>query len=162
VIRRSHASWVVPTIAPFVAIMLIRSTSSKLQAAGALLQADTQKSMWVGVFTESQAIRGQSIYRDECARCHSDTLAGGESSPPLVGDAFLDEWNGKTVADLFERMRATMPEDSPGRLSGKQYASLIAYILQVNSVPAGANELDAALPLLKTIKIDKTKPSRIE
>jgi mono/diheme cytochrome c family protein len=157
---RGYLCRVAPALLPFAAVVALELLQGGAHAA--VPQAAASKSIWAGVFTETQAQRGQSIYRDECARCHSDTLAGGESSPALVGDTFFDEWNGMTVADLFERMRKTMPEDSPGRLSGKQYANIIAYMFKVNAVPAGADELDADATSLKSIKIDKVKPPSIQ
>jgi len=36
--------------------------------------------------------------------CHGDLLAGGESAPPLTGGAFLANWNGLTIGDLFDRI----------------------------------------------------------
>jgi S-disulfanyl-L-cysteine oxidoreductase SoxD len=59
------------------------------------------RSVWDGVYTNEQAARGLKLYAAECARCHGDNLLGGESTPELVGDSFLERWNGKTVAELF-------------------------------------------------------------
>jgi len=88
-----------------------------------LLLAQTteeSKSVWDGVYTEEQAKRGEPIYRKECASCHGEMLTGGESSPPLSGGAFLANWNGLTVGDLFDRIRKTMPQSAPGRLTRQQ------------------------------------------
>jgi len=35
------------------------------------------------------------------------------ADPPLVGDDFLGGWKGKSVGDLFDEVRMTMPFDSP-------------------------------------------------
>src|SRR2546426_10344397 len=77
------------------------------------------RSVWDGVYTEEQAKRGEPLYRKECASCHGDVLTGGESAPPLTGGAFLSNWNGLTLGDLFDRIRKTMPLSAPGRLDRK-------------------------------------------
>ena len=109
-----------------------------------LLLAQTteeSKSVWDGVYTEEQAKRGEPIYRKECASCHGETLTGGESSPPLTGGAFLANWNGLTVGDLFERIRKTMPQSAPGRLTRQQDSDILAFMLSANKFPAGKTEL---------------------
>lgn len=155
---RGYAACVAAAVFPLLTVAAMESIESVTSAAGPSQQAEGPRSVWTGVFTEDQANRGRPIYLVECAGCHSESLAGGESSPPLTGDTFLDAWNGKTVGDLFERTRSSMPQDSPGRLSGKEYARLLAYIFKVNSFPAGGTELDADLATLKLIRIDKDKP----
>ena len=113
--------------------------------------------VWDGVFTEAQATRGEATYFEECASCHGQDLVGGDGSPapPIVGDMFLDALAGSSVADFFEIVRTTMPLDSPGRLSRRQYADIVAYIFRVNRVPAGTEELGTALAMLAQIGIPK-------
>ncbi len=86
------------------------------------------RSVWDGVYTEEQAKRGETIYRKECAACHGDILTGGESAPPLTGGAFLANWNGLTMGDLFDRIRKTMPQSAPGRLTRQQDADILAFM----------------------------------
>ncbi|HEX7501494.1 MAG TPA: c-type cytochrome, partial [Polyangia bacterium] len=40
---------------------------------------------WDGGFTAAQADRGRAAYRESCAQCHGQDLAGGEGTPPLAG-----------------------------------------------------------------------------
>ena len=105
------------------------------------------------VFTANQAKRGQVLYDQLCARCHGPTLMGIEAAPPLAGLSFGATWTEAPVADLFERIRVSMPQDKPGSLGRQQTADLIAYILSVNRAPAGDIELPADAGLLKTITI---------
>jgi mono/diheme cytochrome c family protein len=119
--------------------------------------AAQSRSVWDGVYTKEQAKRGQAVYIDQCARCHSENLGGGESSPGLAGEVFVQRWTGKTVGDLFERILRTMPSDNPETLSPKQVSDLVAYILGANSFPAGQKELDRDIAPLKEIRIE-TKP----
>lgn len=119
----------------------------------AVAAAQETRSVWDGVFTEAQSDRGKALYGRECASCHGDTLGGGESAPPLVGDGFLSNWNGLTVGDLFDRIRVSMPQDNPGRLSRQQDADIVAYMLAFNQFPAGKAELDTHSEVLKQIQI---------
>jgi mono/diheme cytochrome c family protein len=115
------------------------------------------RSVWDGVYTKQQAMRGQTAYREECLKCHAENLAGGEAAPALVGDEFLQKWNGKTAGALYELMRKTMPSDDPGGLSTRQYADMLAYIFSANQFPAGEKELDRELPSLNEIRIETRK-----
>jgi mono/diheme cytochrome c family protein len=115
-------------------------------------------SVWDGVYTKAQATRGQTAFGEECARCHGENLMGGEGgSPELVGDTFVQRWSGKTVGDLFELARTTMPTDSPGSLSRQQYADIVSYILSYNSFPAGDKEMPSDTAPLKQIQITAKK-----
>ena len=71
------------------------------------------RSVWDGVYTEEQSKRGETVYQKECASCHGASLGGGESAPPLTGGAFLSNWNGLTLGDLFDRIRKTMQRVAP-------------------------------------------------
>jgi S-disulfanyl-L-cysteine oxidoreductase SoxD len=126
-----------------------------LSAAAA---AADSHSVWDGVYSKAQAARGKTTFGEECARCHGDNLMGGEGgSPELVGDTFVQRWSGKTVGDLFEIARTTMPTDSPGSLNRQQYADIIAYILSANSFPAGAKDMPSDTAPLKEVQITAKK-----
>ena len=117
------------------------------------------RSVWDGVYTEEQAKRGETIYHKECAACHGDILTGGESAPPLTGGAFLANWNGLTMGDLFDRIRKTMPQSAPGRLTRQQDADILAFMLSVNKFPAGKTELYRQSEMLKEIRFEAEKPA---
>ena len=116
-------------------------------AAGSMTAA-LSRSVWDGVYTKEQSSRGQARYREECAKCHAENLMGGEAAPALVGRDFLQKWTGKTVGDLFESMRKTMPSDDPGSLSRREYADIVAYLLGSNEFPAGPKELASEIAAL--------------
>lgn len=126
----------------------------------ALAAAQTNRSVWDGVYTEEQARHGQAVYTKECASCHGAELTGGEAAPPLTGIGFLANWNGLTMGDLFERMRVSMPQDDPTRVSRQQHADILAYLLRANRFPAGKAELDRQTEVLNLIKIDAEKPKQ--
>jgi mono/diheme cytochrome c family protein len=131
-------------------------------ATGMVLRAQeaapTSRSVWDGVYTEEQAKRGEELYRKECASCHGDTLVGGGGAAPLTGGAFLSNWNGLTVGDLFDRIRKTMPQGSLGKLTKQQDADILAYLLSFNKFPAGKTELQKQVEFLREIRFEATKP----
>lgn len=117
------------------------------------------RSVWDGVYTEEQAKRGEALYRKECASCHADTLAGGGGAAPLTGGAFLSNWNGLTLGDLFERIRKTMPQGNLGKLSKQQDADVLAYVLSFNKFPAGKAEMSRQVEFLREIQFAATRPA---
>ena len=132
------------------------STHTVLAAQGAA----TAQTVWDRVFTPDQATRGSATYLDECSRCHSETLAGGDFGPPVVGTAFWDEWKEKTAADLFDLIRTTMPQDSPGRLSASQIADVLAFLMKSNGFPAGETPLSSDAAALALIRIKLAPATR--
>lgn len=94
-----------------------------------------------GVYTSEQAARGREAYREQCSACHADNLLGGEMAPGLVGSGFISGWSGETLWNFADFTNATMPQDAPGRLSAEQLNDVIAFILEANEYPAGAEEL---------------------
>jgi hypothetical protein len=47
-----------------------------------------------------------------------------------------------------------MPQNDPGILSAKEYAQVLAYLLQMNGMPAGPEELPSDAVMLRAIKFD--------
>ena len=109
--------------------------------------AGPARSVWDGVFSEAQAARGRGVYNGACGLCHGRRLNGApddpdmRSTPPLARARFLREWEGRSLATLFEYTRLTMPEDNPTSLTDAEYVDVIAYMLSVNRMPAGEDDL---------------------
>lgn len=138
-------------------IMAITSLGA-LAAAGAQMPAAAQdRSVWDGVYTAEQAARGEPLYATECAACHGSELEGGETAPPLEGGEFVWKWNGLTVGDLFERLRVSMPQDGPSRVSRKQKADILAYLFSRNKFPVGEADLASRAAWLNQIRFDAVK-----
>ena len=57
------------------------------------------------------------------------------------------------VGSLFERIKVSMPEDGPGRLSDEEYTDVVAFLLDASSYPAGEAELPADKTALDEIMI---------
>lgn len=108
-----------------------------------------------GVYTKEQASRGRTAYMQSCSACHMDDLSGSDHVPALAGDAFMTAWQGKSVGDLYNRTRLTMPQGAAGTLSPQIYADIVAYMLQANNFPAGGSELGTNNDLLAGIVINK-------
>jgi mono/diheme cytochrome c family protein len=121
--------------------------------------AQSSRTSAEGVYTAEQQKRGEAIYSRECSTCHGERLKGGEGSPPLTGTEFNDNWAKKTVADLFDKIKQTMPAppEQPGKLSPQQTSDVVAHILSVAGFPTGSTELPSDMEQLKEIRISAGK-----
>ena len=125
--------------------------SSGLAASGltwalavASIDAQAPKTVNDGVYSSAQAGRGQALFQSICTTCHApDRFTGAE---------FVSAWSGKPVVELFKAVQ-TMPEDNPGSLNPQQYSDVIAYFLQLNKYPSGADELKGDAAALGAIQM---------
>jgi mono/diheme cytochrome c family protein len=101
-----------------------------------------------GVFTEAQAQRGETTFRQVCAACHT--------SGDFRGEPFLKRW--PTVGSLFDVVSTTMPQDNPASLTAQQYAELIAYVLKNSGFRAGTSELPPETQALNAISVPARPP----
>ena len=132
------------------------------------INAQAPASVWAGVYTEQQAKRGDALYNHECAACHGEALEGNGQTergqkleralPPLSGDVFKGNWNGRPLSDLFDKIKRTMPRDDPGKISLAQNADILAYMLKFNGFPSGKAELPADPSLLTETIFEAVKP----
>jgi len=122
------------------------------------IAAEKSKSQWDGVYTQAQTKRGENLYAQYCLICHGEDLLGGEMAPPLIGGAFQSNWNEISLGDLFERIRVSMPQNSPGSLSRQQTADILSYVLSKGEYPTGQSELPTQTDVLNTIKFIAAKP----
>lgn len=119
-------------------------------------QQQQQRSVWDGVYSQAQADRGENVYDSTCSDCHGQPYVGGDDAPALAGEGFRDEWEGKSVYDLFDRISSEMPASDPGSLSKKAYTDVLAYLMSQNGYPAGSQDL-AGDDSLKNIAIQPKK-----
>ena len=115
-------------------------------------------SVWDGVYSDAQALRGETAYRTNCGSCHGPKLAGHGQNPSLAGSNFLSKWNGQTVGDLFEKIQISMPADRPGKLSAAENSAIVAYILKFNGFPVGSKDLAESADELRDIRFEAEKP----
>ena len=94
-------------------------------------------------YSQAQANRGHAVYERACASCHGADLHGDENAevPALVDENFDRSWRGEPLSALFDKASRTMPADKPGTLTPGEYADILAYLLEANRLPAGADEL---------------------
>jgi S-disulfanyl-L-cysteine oxidoreductase SoxD len=117
------------------------------------------KSQWDGIYLQEQAKRGGAVYSAQCATCHGQDLRGGDMAPGLIGEEFFVNWYDLTISDLFERIRISMPQNSPGSLSRQETADVVSFILSKSNFPAGESELSSELAVLKAIAFIAKKPA---
>jgi mono/diheme cytochrome c family protein len=148
--RRPHfvASWIL--LGAVAAGLAGSARESAAQAAGG-------KSTFDGVYTEAQSARGEKTSVASCAVCHGARLAGTDMGPGVAGPDFRENWSGRTVSELFDKVKTTMPANDPGTLSAAATADVVAYILKVNDYPAGAAELPSEMAELSQIKLRHQK-----
>ena len=102
-----------------------------------------------GVYTTAQANQGADAYAMMCTGCHTTATHTGE--------VFVSNWVGRPVAEFFGFIRAAMPKNEPGTLTADEYASIVAYILKLNGMPAGREALPSDSAALAKIRFDSMK-----
>jgi mono/diheme cytochrome c family protein len=121
-------------------------------ASDAAAQTASQKTTKSGVYSREQADRGQGVYLGMCKSCHTP-----ESH---TASAFTAKWNGKPLSDLYDYLVEQMPKNQPGSLSAEEYADVLAYVLKLNRMPAGPDDLPTTPDEMKAIRIETTIPLR--
>lgn len=131
------------------------ATTSEVTPAAEESAAATVPAGAPASFTAEQAARGKTAYDANCVSCHGPDLISANYGPPLAGPYFDGKWIGQTVAALYTHVHDRMPPSRPGQLGDETYADLVAYILQVNGLAAGAAELPTDVTQLETMTIAK-------
>ena len=120
--------------------------------AGLRAQEPQPRSTQDGIYTTTQATQGQAVYDDLCVSCHGPMGAFVPEMAALLADhTFRNRWQGRSLGELFELIRETMPQDAPGTLSSQQTADLIALMLSGNRLPAGEVALAGDVETLSQI-----------
>src|SRR5690606_19145828 len=89
-----------------------------------------------GVYGAAQATAGRQVYAAACASCHGAGFNPAQGVPPVQGAVFLANWQGRTLADLFAKVRA-MPPGAAASLGESDYLAVTAYLLQANGFSPG-------------------------
>lgn len=86
-----------------------------------------------GIFTAAQAARGKALFDETCSECHEvvDWTDAG----------FKGRWEDESVFQLWYYINDRMPYDDPWSLSRQQVTDVLTYILELNELPAGDQEL---------------------
>jgi hypothetical protein len=120
-------------------------------AAAQSTAPDSVRSTRAGVFSEAQSARGREIYALNCMSCHTPASHAGPE--------FTAKWDGRLFWDLYQYVRESMPKSEPGSLTAREYLSVLAYLLKMNGMPEGPDELPVDSTALARIRIDFKRDS---
>lgn len=144
-------------------VILAVVVTANATVASPAIQAQSPRSIWSGIYTESQARRGEELYAQHCSRCHGADLMGlpvtprfpgaPDRTPALWVNLFNDFYNDLPLGELVERIRISMPQDRPGSLHRKATVDVVAYLLLQSGFPLGRGELTDRLADLREITI---------
>jgi mono/diheme cytochrome c family protein len=108
------------------------------------------RSTTAGVYSATQAQAGQAIFESTC-------LGGCHNLSSHKGLAFKQHFDGRVVWELYSVILETMPKDDQGSLTPADAAQLVAYMLKLNGLPAGKDDLPVDAAELKRIRIELPK-----
>ena len=148
-----------PSAAAVVFVAFAAGTTAVVRTAPADVavgQAPAQATVLDGVYTREQAARGRVRYLMSCSGCHQDMLTGTDTFPALDGDDFVMRWEERKVEDLLRKITTQMPPDGSLALPDQEWLDLVAYLLEANRYPAGAQPL-APGPALRWIEFVKPR-----
>jgi S-disulfanyl-L-cysteine oxidoreductase SoxD len=131
---------------PRLSILLVAASLAAAAASAQPPASGAPRSTRAGVFTAAQAERGAEVYAGMCRSCHVPATHSGAT--------FAKAWNGRPLAELFQYVSEQMPKNDPGGLAPEQYADVVAYLLRMNAMPAGAAELPPDPTPLAAIRIE--------
>ena len=129
---------------PLAVVAVLLMTTACLSAQS---EPTSNRTVLDGVYTDAQAIRGETAYGQFCSHCHAADMGGSGAAPTLYTLQFLDRWREDTLGSLFQYIHEAMPlapGPGPGGLTENQYLDILTYILWRNEFPEGAKELAAA------------------
>jgi len=115
--------------APVIAAASACRTPAVAAGTGATLAAAP------GGFSRAQIDAGRKLYvEQQCATCHGEGMRGTNAAPALADDGFRNVWRTRTLSQLLDCTRSTMPPGRAGTLSDAQYQSLLGAILEANGL----------------------------
>lgn len=114
-------------------------------ALGQSARSPAYNSVQQGVYSTTQAARGEAVWNSHCAECHF---------PEEYSNGYLYAWSGENLFDLYAYLRITMPYLAPGTLENEEYVDVAAFLLSRNLLPAGDAELKADRQALQGILIE--------
>ena len=115
-------------------------------AKAAAVDAPKGPSTLDGLYTDEQASRGKDLYFNSCRSCHTPASH--------TGATFNQWWRGKHLSDLFAFVSTRMPKNDPGSLAPEDVADVMAYLLKMNALPVGKNEIYPDADSLKKFRIE--------
>ena len=134
-------------VALWVALSAVALTGQAATAQNG--SAGAQRTTRSGVYADAQAARGNEIYLMQCKSCHTPASH--------TGAVFANSWHGKPLSALYNFIVERMPKNEPGSLQPYEYADVLAYLLKLNEMPSGSEDLPADSVALKRIRIEAAR-----
>jgi len=142
----------VPALALLTGVVPVRLVDRAGPALHAQAPAEHVRTVWSGVYTDTQAARASSTFSQVCSTCHT---LGPDGNGALAGEKFWQGFAQKTVGDLMAYVSTNMPNGNGGSLPRSTYLDLVALILKANGFPAGSTELtEEASGQIKIVPVD--------
>jgi hypothetical protein len=137
------------------ALLIAGARDSRLRQLpkASVQELEPQRTVWDGVYTETQAQRGAPAYQQLCSRCHRENLEGEAGAPPLTGAAFFDRWSYLSVQDLFFAIQITMSHSAELFEPSQKVADVVSFVFRANKMPSGTAELPIDAVRLRQILI---------
>jgi glucose dehydrogenase len=92
---------------------------------------------------------GKEVFQSHCARCHQ---------PQELSKRLIDNWSGRNGGELFQRIKTTMPAESPGSRSDSEYLAVTAHLLDASGIELPRENLTQSLLAKIAIKV-ATQPT---
>ncbi len=131
-------------------VVSLRVPLERFVLSGALRQ-DSVRSTMTGVYTAEQATKGKDVFTGICVGCHTSVSQSGPE--------FAKRWMGKLLWEFYDYVSKAMPESAPATLTEEEYVTVTAYVLKLNGMPPGEQQLTADSLLLRGIRIDTLSSS---
>ena len=141
--------------AHYMTALVVLATVFAAGIGRTVVTAQAKKTVWTGIYTAEQSAKGKTLANENCAPCHGADIKGGDLAPTLSGNDFIGHWYDAKLSELADKVALTMPANAPGSLKSDEYAAVLAYMLEVNGVPAGMETLQMDKPTLDSIMIVK-------
>jgi cytochrome c5 len=127
-------------------LVAVRGAEAQSKPGTVNSAAKATRTTLAGVYTASQAAKGEETYYNLCISCHPKGAYAGPS--------FKSNWSGRPLSDLYDWVLNKMPKNDPGSLTPAEAVEVIGYILQENKLPAGKTPLPAGMKALFGIRIE--------
>jgi nitrate/TMAO reductase-like tetraheme cytochrome c subunit len=106
-----------------------------------------------GWYTVEQAASGKTLFGDSCSGCHGSRLEGGDG-PALSGVPWQQRLGGAKLLTVWGEIKGPMAEYAGKTFTTQQSLDILAYLLQQNGLPDGAQ------PLADTRELSNTLPEK--
>ena len=101
---------------------------------------------WSSTTVGAAAPSAEAVWGAHCARCHA---------PNEIRARIQEGWLERSAGDLLERVRQTMPAESPGSLSQSEYEQSVRHLLKLAGVPSAANAALSEISIRQSVEASR-------